>query len=53
MAGKKQFDEKENEKMNELKIELIKQNSKKRKVKKEIARILTLQKSKMETEKKK
>lgn len=40
--------EKENEKLQELKIELMKHNSKKRKIKKEIARILTLQKNKME-----
>ena len=44
--------ENQNDKLDELKIELMKQNSKKRKVKKEIARILTLQRNKMDTNKK-
>jgi ribosomal protein L29 len=38
--------------MKELKIELLKQGSKKRDIKKEIARILTLQQNKVEEKKK-
>lgn len=38
-------------KMKELKIELLKQGSKKRDIKREIARILTLQQNKTETKK--
>ena len=42
---------KDDAKMKELKIELLKQGSKKRDIKREIARILTLQQNKMETKK--
>lgn len=44
-------DKKMDSKMKELKIELLKQGSKKRDIKREIARILTLQQNKMETKK--
>lgn len=42
---------KEDAKMKELKIELLKQGSKKRDIKREIARMLTLQQNKMDTKK--
>lgn len=44
-------DKKSDAKMKELKIELLKQGSKKRDIKREIARMLTLQQNKMETKK--
>ena len=47
----KMEDKKSDSKMKELKIELLKQGSKKRDIKREIARMLTLQQNKTETKK--